>query len=255
MLRIGISLVMSVCLAAAPVSVRAQTATVAVASNFLKPFKHIAQAFERATGHSTRIVPGSTGKLFAQIVHGAPFDVFLAADSQRPRLLEERQLTVPGSRFTYARGRLTLWSADPDRIADDGIPVLKKGAFRHLALANPKTAPYGKAGQSTLKALKLWHALKPRLVQGENVGQTFQFVATGNAEIGFVALSQVRALDPSQQGSRWEVPSTYHAPIEQGAVWLAKGRGNAAAQALMQYLQSPEARRMIEGFGYEVEGD
>jgi len=245
----------AVWLTVVPVPGWGETATVAVAANFLSPFKQLAQKFESATGHNTRIVSGSTGKLYAQIVHGAPFDVLLAADSKRPHLLEEQGLAVTGSRFTYARGRLTLWSADAGHIGKDGIAVLKKGAFRHLALANPKAAPYGKAAQSTLQALNLWDALQPRIVQGENVGQTFQFVATGNAEVGFVALSQVLAMDVDRQGSRWEVPSTYHDPIRQDAVLLVKGRGNAAAQALMKYLQSPAAKTMIANFGYEVQGD
>jgi molybdate transport system substrate-binding protein len=240
---------------APPVPGWAQTVTVAVAANFLGPFKHISKEFEQETGHTTRIVSGSTGKLFAQVVHGAPFEVFLAADTKRPRLLEEQKLAVPGSRFTYARGRLTLWSADPNRIDGDGVAILKKGAFHHLALANPKTAPYGQAAQTTLQALNLWDTLRPRIVQGESVGQTFQFIATGNAELGFVALSQVLALNPSEQGSRWEVPARYHDPIAQDAVLLEQGRGNPAAEALMEYLKSPEAKTMIQTFGYKVPGD
>ncbi|CAI2717280.1 molybdate ABC transporter substrate-binding protein [Nitrospina watsonii] len=241
--------------AALPAGAWAETATVAVASNFLGPFQHIAKAFEAETEHRARIVSGSTGKLFAQVVHGAPFDVFLAADAKRPELLEEQQLAVTGSRFTYAIGRLTLWSADPKGIDGDGASVLKRGTFRHLALANPKTAPYGKAAQSTLQTLNLWEPLQPRLVRGENVGQAFQFAATGNAEIGFVALSQVLALPPSQQGSRWDVPPHYHDPIEQDAVLLATGRGNGAATALMRFLRSAQAKQMIEQSGYTVSGD
>lgn len=255
MTRMGILWVAVLIFTAAPVPAGAETVTVAVATNFLGPVQHLVKDFEKTAGHRARIVSGSTGKLFAQIVHGAPFDVLLAADTARPRLLEEQNLAVPGSHFIYARGKLALWSADPKRIRGDGPALLKNGAFRHLAIANPKTAPYGKAAQSTLQALGLWDALRSRLVQGESVAQAFQFTATGNAEIGFVALSQVLAMNPSQQGSRWEVPSHYHDPIEQGAVLLEKGRGNSAATAWMNYLRSPQARKLIESFGYETEGD
>ncbi|MCF8719646.1 molybdate ABC transporter substrate-binding protein [Nitrospina gracilis] len=236
-----------------PAVAGADTATVAVASNFLGPLKHIAGQFEARTGHTARIVSGSTGKLYAQILNGAPFHVFLAADSKRPRLLEDQKLAVNGSRFTYARGRLALWSADPAWIRGDGVPVLKDGAFRHLALANPKTAPYGQAAQSTLQKLGLWETLQGRIVRGENVGQAFQFAASGNAEVGFVALSQVLALPPARQGSHWEVPGSYHDPIEQDAVLLQKGNGNAAAKALLEFLKTPEVREQIRSSGYETD--
>ncbi|CCQ89207.1 Molybdenum ABC transporter, periplasmic binding protein [Nitrospina gracilis 3/211] len=231
----------------------AETVTVAVASNFLGPLKQIARQFEAETGHAARIVSGSTGKLYAQIKNGAPFHVFLAADSKRPRLLEEEQLASPGWRFTYARGKLVLWSADPESINEDGAGVLKTGKFRHLAVANPKTAPYGRATQSTLQKLGLWEALQQRIVRGENVVQTFQFAASGNAEFGFVALSQVLALPPGKQGSRWDVPQSFHPPIDQDAVLLAKGIHNAAAKALLEFLKSPATKRQIGAFGYDTD--
>ncbi|MGP0565303.1 MULTISPECIES: molybdate ABC transporter substrate-binding protein [unclassified Nitrospina] len=231
----------------------AETVTVAVASNFLGPLKHIARQFEAETGHTARIVSGSTGKLYAQIKNGAPFHVFLAADSERPRLLEDEQLASPGSRFTYARGKLVLWSADPGSIRKDGAGVLKTGKFRHLAVANPKTAPYGQAAQSTLQKLGLWAALQQRLVRGENVAQTFQFAASGNAEFGFVALSQVLALPPAKQGSRWDVPQSFHNPINQDTALLEKGIQNAAAKALLEFLKSPATKKQIRAFGYDTD--
>ena len=172
----------------------AEDVRIAVATNFLATLNEIATTFEKDTGHSAVVSSGSSGKLYAQIIHGAPFDVFLSADSKRPKLLEDDGLAVTGSRFTYAVGRLTLWSSDPDMIKGNGKDVLTNNRFTRLAIANPKTAPYGVAAKSTLQALGLWDYLYDRLVQGENIGQTFQFVYSKNAEIGFVALSQV--LDP-----------------------------------------------------------
>jgi len=232
----------------------AQSLTGAVASNFLKPFRHIAAAFESETGHSVRIVSGSTGKLYAQIVHGAPFDVFLSADTERPALLEQNKHAVPGTRFTYARGRLALWSVDSKRIPSDGEKVLRQGSFKHLALANPKTAPYGRAAREVMQRLKLWSHYAPRIVKGENVSQTLQFVATGNAELGFVAYSQVLSLGPELQGSHWLVPENLHTPIKQDAVLCARGQDNAAARALLQFLQGPAAIKIIQQFGYALEG-
>ena len=224
--------------------------TVAVASNFLSPFKQLVPVFQKQSGHTVRTVSGSTGKLYAQILHGAPFDVFLAADSERPRLLVKNGQAAPATRFTYAQGKIVLWSADPQRIAADGKSILYRRNFKHLALANPKTAPYGKAAYTTLKKLNLWESISPALVQGENIGQTFQFVATGNAEVGFVALSQV--MDPRLKikGSQWIVPEHLYDAIDQDAVLLTRGQSQPAAKALLQFLKSDTARKMIQSYGY-----
>lgn len=224
--------------------------TVAVASNFLNPFKQLIPVFQKQSGHSVRTVSGSTGKLYAQILHGAPFDIFLAADSARPRLLGESGHAVPATQFTYAQGKIVLWSADPRRISTEGKSILHRREFKHLALANPKTAPYGKAVVTALQRLKLWESLSPMIVQGENISQTFQFVATGNAEVGFVALSQV--LDPRMKikGSQWVVPENLYDPIDQDAVLLTRGQSQPAAQALLQFLKSDTARVLIQSYGY-----
>lgn len=226
---------------------------VAVASNFLNPFRSIANEFKKTAPHTVRIISGSTGSLFAQISNGAPYHVFLAADSWRPKILEEKGIAVQGSRYVYARGRLTLWSADPDRIGKNGIDALRRNNFRHLAIANPKTAPYGQASIKILEKLDLLEALSPLIVRGGNIGQTFQFVFTGNAELGFVSLSQV--LDPKlkNKGSRWDIPEEYHDPLEQSVVLLKKGQNNKAAKALMRFLKGAKAKALIQQYGYELE--
>jgi molybdate transport system substrate-binding protein len=219
---------------------------VAVAANFTAAMKEIGAAFEAATGHELVISYGSTGKIYAQIVNGAPFEVFLAADQARPqRLVEEGRAS---DRFTYAVGRLVLWSPDPDRVDAGGV-VLRSGDFRRLAIANPVTAPYGAAAVQVLERLGLMQSLEPRLVRGDNIAQAYQFVATRNAELGFVAMAQV-ALEPS--GSRWPVPLELYDSIRQDAVLLEKGRDNPAARALLDYLAGPEAHAVIERFGYGV---
>lgn len=223
---------------------------IAVAANFTNVSRKIAPLFEKISGYRTRISYGSTGKLFAQIENGAPFDVFLAADSQRPIKAENEGLAVSGTRFIYARGKLVLWSAKHDAFAD-GESYLRKSAFRHLAIANPKTAPYGLAAQQVLAHLGIWQVIQPRLVRGESIAQTFQFVATGNAEVGLLAWSQVRAWkkDP---GTTWIIPAQDYAPIEQAAVLLKRGKDNPAAQAYLAFLRSAVARRLIEDAGYAV---
>ena len=236
----------------APSLVFAGEVTVAVASNFLNPFKQLVPVFQKQSGHTVRTVSGSTGKLYAQILHGAPFEVFLAADSERPRLLEKNGQAVAETRFTYAQGKIILWSADPRRIPADGKSILHRRNFKHLALANPKTAPYGKAAYTTLKRLNLWESLSPAIVQGENIGQTFQFVATGNAEIGFVALSQIRDPRLKIQGSRWFVPEHLYDAIDQDAVLLTRGQSQPAAKALLQFLKSDKTRKMIQSYGYSL---
>jgi molybdate transport system substrate-binding protein len=224
--------------------------TVAVASNFLNPFKQLVPVFQKQSGHTVRTVSGSTGKLYAQIVHGAPFDVFLSADSERPRLLGKSGHAIPAERFTYAQGKIVLWSADPRRIDDDGKIVLQRRDFRHLALANPKTAPYGKAAYTTLMRLNLWESVSSTLVRGENIAQTFQFVATGNAEVGFVALSQVMGPHLKIRGSQWIVPEHLYEAIDQDAALLTRAQSQPAARAFLQFLKSDKARKLIQSYGY-----
>ena len=241
-LALGLSLV---CASAA----NAETVNVAVAANFSVPIKMIAADFEKASGHIVTISSGSTGKFYAQIKNGAPFDVFLAADEKTPIKLEKENEAVSGSRFTYAIGTLALWSAK-DGYVDAKGDILKKETWAHLSIASPKLAPYGLAAQETLEKLKLWDAIQPRLVQGENIAQAHQFVATGNAEIGFVALSQIYKDGKVQSGSAWIVPAEYYNPIRQDAIILNKGKDNAAAAALMAYLKTEPALKIIRSFGY-----
>ncbi len=222
---------------------------VAVASNFTAPMQRLAADFERSTGHQARLSFAATGKFYAQIRNGAPFDVLLAADDEIPARMDKEGLTVPGSRFTYATGQLVLWSATPGYVDSQGA-VLKQAAFRHLAIANPRLAPYGAAAIETLDKLGLRTALQPRFVQGENIAQTLQFVASGNAELGFVAVSQVFEDGRLKSGSAWRVPPGLHAPIRQDAVILERGRGNPAAHALIAYLKSAPARAIIGAYGY-----
>lgn len=232
-------------------SVQAGEVQVAVAANFAGPFQKIAAVFQAETGHTTKVSVGSTGKFYTQIKEGAPFEVLLAADQETPKKLEDEGLAVKGQGFTYAKGKLVLWSAKEGFVDGKGA-VLKKGSFSHLAVANPKLAPYGAAGLETLKALGLTDALTPRIVQGDNIAQAFQFIATGNAELGFVALSQVGSPDKPAGGSYWVVPAKLYAPILQDATLLKKGEGNAAAAALLKFLQGDKAHIIIKAFGYEL---
>jgi len=224
---------------------------VAVAANFTAPMQAIARQFEQDTGHKAVAAFGATGQFYAQIKNGAPFEVFLAADDDRPARLESEQQTVPGSRFTYAVGALALWSAKPGYVDDQGA-VLKQNEFRHLAIANPKAAPYGLAATQVLAKLGLADAVKPKIVEGQSIAQTQQFVATGNAELGFVALSQVYKDGKLTSGSAWLVPASLHDPIKQDAVILAKGKDNPAAQAFVDYLKGPKAADIIKSYGYQV---
>lgn len=224
---------------------------VAVAANFAAPFHKIAAAFAADTGHKAVTITGSTGKFYAQIKEGAPFEVLLAADDETPRKLEKEGLAVKGQQFTYAKGRLVLWSAKAGLVDEQGA-VLGKGGFAHLALANPKLAPYGAAGIEVLKALGIYEALAPKIVQGDNIAQTQQFVATGNAELGFVALSQVAPPDKPAIGSWWVVPSRLYTPILQDATMLKKGEANVAAAALLKYLRGEKAQAVIKSYGYEL---
>lgn len=232
-------------------NVSAAEVRVAVAANFTAPFKDIAQAFERATGDKVIAAFGSTGGFAAQIRNGAPFDILLAADAATPARLEADKLGVAGSRYTYAIGRLVLWSADPHLVDHDGA-VLRRAPFQTLAIADPALAPYGKAAVQTLDRLGLRAALQPKLVQGTSIGQTFQFVSSGAASLGFVALSQVVAANGWKTGSGWIVPDNLHDPIRQDALLLRTGADSKAAVALMTYLRGTEARGIIGKFGYGV---
>ena len=223
---------------------------VAVAANFAAPMKRIALAFEQASGHRTSLAIGATGQLHAQIVNGAPFDVLLAADTRTPERLEREGLAVAGSRRTYATGRLALWSAQPGRVDAQG-QVLAQGAFQRLAVAHPKLSPYGQASLEVLQRLGLKDRLAPRLVEGASIAQAHQFVTSGNAELGFVALSQVMEGGRPKSGSVWVVPAALHEPIRQDAVLLNKGRQNPAARALVDFLQTETARALIREHGHE----
>ena len=223
---------------------------VAVAANFTAPMKLIAADFEKDTGHKAVLSFGATGKFYAQISNGAPFEVFLAADDETPKKLEQEGAAVSGSRFTYATGKLALWSAQPGLVDGQG-DVLRKGGFSKLAIAAPKLAPYGAAAVETLTRLGLMAALEPKLVTGESIGQVFSFVSTGNAELGFVALSQVYDKGTIKSGSAWIVPETLHSAIRQDAVLLNKGKDNAAAIALLAFLKTGKAQAVIRSFGYQ----
>lgn len=214
--------------------------------------KLLVSQFEKETGHKVLQSVGATAKLYAQIRSGAPFDVFFAADEATPERLEQESAIVPGSRFTYATGRLVLWSAQPDGVDAKG-EVLRSGNFRHLAIAAPKLAPYGAAAMQTLNHMGLAKSLKPKLVQGESIGQTYSFVASGNAELGFVALSQVYENGQIQRGSGWVVPSTLHSPLRQDAVLLNHANNNPAAKDFLTFLKTNDAKTVIRLFGYAID--
>ncbi|MGE5490221.1 MAG: molybdate ABC transporter substrate-binding protein [Actinomycetota bacterium] len=224
---------------------------VAVAANFTAPMQKIAVEFEKDTGHKAVLAFGATGKFYAQISNGAPFEVFLSADDETPAKLEREQLAAPGSRFTYAIGKLVLWSAKEGFVDGKG-EVLKKGDFQHIALANPKTAPYGTAAVEAMIRLGVLATVQPKAVLGENISQTYQFIATGNAELGFVALSQVVKDGKIASGSAWIVPANLYEPIRQDAVILAKGKDKPAATALAAYLKGDKAKTIIKSYGYEL---
>lgn len=229
---------------------QAGEAKIAVAANFTAAAREIAAAFAQETGHTALLSFGSTGKLYAQIAHGAPFEVLLAADEARPARAEAEGLAVPGSRFTYAVGRLVLYSPDPARLDPAGGVRAALLTGGKLAIANPKTAPYGAAAVQTLQALGLYQQVRPRLVLGENIAQAHQFVLTGNAPLGFVALSQVIG---AQGGSRWLVPASLHAPIRQDAVLLQRGAGSQAARVFLDYLRGERAGAILRRYGYGSE--
>ncbi|WP_031436404.1 molybdate ABC transporter substrate-binding protein [Methylobacter tundripaludum] len=229
----------------------AATTLVAVAANFTKPMTEIAEAFEKSTGHKANLSFGSSGKFVSQFENGGPFEVFLSADDKGPKKLEQSGLAVPNTRFTYALGKLVLWSATPGLVDDQGH-VLSKGGFKHIALADPKLAPYGAAAVEVMKNRGLFDKLQPLFVQGENIAQTHQFVSTGNAELGFVAFSQVIDKGKIAGGSGWLIPSDLYKPIRQDAILMKTGAGNPAATALVQFLKSPEALAIIRKYGYDL---
>jgi len=231
-------------------SARAGEVPVAVAANFAAPVKPIAEAFERATGHRAVIAVGSTGRFYAQVRNGAPFQVLLSADQETPERLEREGFAVAGTRFTYAVGRLVLWSATPGRVDAQG-EVLRRGDFERLAIADPRLAPYGAAAVQAMQRLGAWKAMQPKLVQGESIAQAHQFVATGNAPLGFVALSQVALPGGGLKGSGWIVPASLHDPLRQDAVLLHPGRGNPAAAAFLDFLRSEPARAIVRAHGYQ----
>ena len=222
--------------------------SVAVAANFVEPAKAVAEAFHAATGDTAVISPGASGQLLTQVTHGAPFEVFLSADAERPQALIAGGYAVAQSRFTYAVGRLTLYSATPGLVDAQGL-VLKRTDLRAVAIADPAVAPYGVAAEETMRKLGAYDALKPRIVKGASIAQTYQFVATGAAEIGFVAQSQIVNI---KGGSRWLVPETLHAPIEQQAVLLKAGANDPAARKFLDFLKSPAARNIISRYGYDL---
>ncbi len=235
--------------AALSVNASAAEVTAAVAANFAGPLAKIGEGFTASTGHTLRVSSGATGKFYSQIVSGAPFEVLIAADDEIPRKLIAEGHGVAGSNFTYGIGKLVLWSAQPGYVDDQGA-VLASGAYNHLAIANPKLAPYGRAGVEVLKARGLSEAVAPKLVTAESIAQAYQFVATGNAELGFVALSQVATPGKPLTGSYWLVPPALYGEIRQDVVLLKTGEKNPAAAALLAYLKSPAAQAVIQSYGY-----
>ncbi|MBX9404851.1 molybdate ABC transporter substrate-binding protein [Pseudomonas baetica] len=232
-------------------AVHADEVQVAVAANFTAPIKVIAADFEKDTGHKLVAAYGATGQLYTQIKNGAPFQVFLSADDTTPEKLENEGEIVKGSRFTYAIGTLALWSAKEGYVDAKG-DVLKNNEYQHLSIANPKTAPYGLAATQVLAKLKLSEATQAKIVEGQNITQAYQFVSTGNAELGFVALSQIYKDGKVSNGSAWIVPASMHDPIKQDAVILNKGKNNVAAEALIEYLKGPKAAAIIKSYGYQL---
>ena len=253
-LVIGAILALGLATGLPPASTAAE-ATVAVATNFLVPLRSLAEEFSARTGHSLRISSGSTGQLYAQITNGAPYDVFLSADAERPLRLEEAGATMPGTRRTYALGRIVLWSADSGRVDAGGAKALRTLGSGKIAIANPEVAPYGVASQEALERLGFWEPFQDRLVRGINVAQVFQFIGTRNAAMGFIAMSQLSGRPKGGEGSIWVVPADLHGPIRQDMVLLERAEGNEAALAFLDFLASPDILARIEAFGYSVPAD
>lgn len=251
MLRLLIAIALGMVVLANAQPAQAAQVQVAVAANFAAPMQLIAAEFEKDTGHHVLLAIGASGKFYAQIKNGAPFEVFLSADSQIPARLEAEGAAVAGTRFTYATGKLVLWSSQTG-VVDAAGRVLEQGKFAHIAIANPKTAPYGAAAMEVLQARGQSQALAGKIVQAENVAQAWQFVATGNAQLGFVALSYIIKDGKQVSGSSWIVPTTLYHPLKQDAVLLKPGKNNPAASALLQYLQSEKIKTLIRNSGYEL---
>lgn len=243
--RAGLALVLPFALAA---SAQAETLTVAVAANFKKPAEEIGAAFKAKTGDEVKYAFGATGQFAAQIRNGAPFDILLAADDTTAPALAKDGLALASSNFVYARGTLVLYSTTLP-LKEQGEQILRKGDFAHVSIANPKTAPYGTAAIEAMKKMGVYDALKPKIVEGSNIGQTFDFVATGNAQAGFVALSQAIG---AGKGQWWVVPQADYAPIDQSAILLKPGENKAVAKAYLDFLRGPEARTVIEKYGYTI---
>ena len=232
-------------------SVFADTTLVAVASNFTKPMAEIATEFEKSTGHTAKLSFGSSGKFVSQIENGAPFEVFLSADDKSSAILQQSGFAVADSNFTYALGKLVLWSSTTNYVDAQG-DILEKGGFKHIALADSKFAPYGAVAVGVLKNKNLLDKLQPLFVIGENISQTYQFVSTGNVELGFVAMSQVSENGKITSGSGWVVPQNLYPLLKQNAVLLKTGEENPAAKALLDYLKSPTAKTIIQKYGYDL---
>ena len=242
--------------AVACATAKAEEVTVAVAANFTAPMQKIAQTFEQDTGHKALLAFGATGKFYAQIKNGAPFSVLLSADDETPARLEKEGVAIAGTRFTYAIGRLALWSKNPLLVDDKGQVLLSnatdKNSFKKIAIADPKLAPYGAAAIEVLGRMDALAKLTPKLVQGDSIGQAFQFVMTENAELGFVALSQISIDGRITQGSAWVVPQNFYTPLKQDAVLLPLGKNSAAALALMKYMRTDRAQAIIRAYGYTL---
>jgi molybdate transport system substrate-binding protein len=245
------SMLAGLVLAISSLTVQAAEVQVAVAANFTAPMQKIAAEFEKDTGHRAMVSTGSTGKFYAQIRNGAPYDVFLSADTATPDKLQADGMVVEGSRFTYAVGKLVLWSAKLGFVDDQG-QVLRRGQFKYLALPNPKLAPYGAAAVEVMKGMGVLETVQSKFVLGENLPQAYQFVVSGNAELGFLALSQIIKDGKMIDGSVWKIPADRHTPIRQDAVLLKRGNDNPAAVALIDYLKSEKARTIIQAFGYDL---
>ena len=249
-------LVITLSAAVASVTLKAEEVTVAVTTNFTAPMQKIAHAFEQDTGHKVLLAFGATGKFYAQIKNGAPFAVLLSADDETPARLEKEGVAIAGTRFTYAVGRLALWSKNPSLVDDKGQVLLSnntdKNNFKKLAIADPKLAPYGAAAIEVIERMGVIDKVRPKLVQGDSIGQAFQFVMTENAELGFVALSQISIDGRVTQGSAWVVPQNLYTPLKQDAVLLPFGKDNTAAIALMKYMRTERAQTIIRSYGYSL---
>lgn len=253
-MRLGFgTLVLTAWFLLAGASARADEALVAVAANFAGAIEAVGGAFAKDTGHTIQVTTGATGKLYAQIGEGAPFAILLSADAKTPAKLEEEGKAIAGTRFTYAVGKLSLWSAESGRIGADPKPALTAPETLHVAIANPDLAPYGVAAREALTALGLWETIQPKIVMGENIGQTFSMVDSGAAQMGFVATSAIEAPGQEPMGSRYDVPQDLFKPIKQDAVLLKAGDGNAAATAFLDYLKGDRAKGIIASFGYGTE--